>query len=282
MRGPRRHPHWSEAGSPAVRRWVGAFALLVLAVLFARPLLQSALFPAVAESPAPAPNAEAIRSVQELQAASEALKDAAAKSLASSPSESEPKAPEGTALAASAPSAVPAAGLSSVPPPTDPASECLQSFVPEGTFGPGRLDWACAQPNLWQVQLDLYGRAATRGTGQGASLWLHLGRFELGAIAIMRTACCPGGPAFTADVATKRCGSLQRVLADLAGQPSPERIQRYDETMQCLADRSVWFPEGWKRVSYEQSRRYFEEFLEPARRIVDDVASRAALDDADR
>jgi hypothetical protein len=95
----------------------------------------------------------------------------------------------------------------------------------------------------------------------------------------MRTACCPGAPAFTAKVPLESCGSLQRILADLAQQQSPEHIRRYDEAMQCLADRSVWFPEGWKRVSYKQSRQNFDEFLSHARRVLDDAAPRADLDD---
>jgi hypothetical protein len=94
---------------------------------------------------------------------------------------------------------------------------------------------------------------------------MNLGRLELGAIAIVRTACCPNAPAFTAKVAAPKCGSLVEILVALGKQPSAENAQRYSEAMACLAERKVWFPEGWSRVRYKQSQQSFDEFLKAAR-----------------
>jgi hypothetical protein len=93
-----------------------------------------------------------------------------------------------------------------------------------------------------------------------------LGRFELGAIAIIRAACCPNAVALTAELPLRKCGSLVDALAALASNPSPEHVQRYDEIMTCVAEHQVRFPEGWKRVAAKQSRQSFDGFLSDLRK----------------
>jgi hypothetical protein len=178
--------------------------------------------------------------VRALQAASEELSAAAESALA--------------AQASAAPKAAPVAH-------TDNVTVCIESFVPQGTFGEGRLDWVCTQPDMWSIQLDLHARALKRGSGPGAELWCSLGRFELAAISVFRRACCGSAAPVQAKVPSTPCGSLADRLVALGKAPSQEQVQRYDETMDCLAKRKVWFPERWSGIPPTQASHAFDEFL---------------------
>ncbi len=48
--------------------------------------------------------------------------------------------------------------------------------------------------------------------------------------------------------------------------PSPEQTRRYDQTMACLAERKVWFPENWRLIDNEHAKQAFEEFLAVVRK----------------
>lgn len=243
---PNRTPSPAPPGSTVVRQVLGAIAVTALVALFAWPVLRRS----DAAMPTRAPTAAALDeraeaaaasgpAVQELLGASEKLKEAAAKALAAGTSTRK--------------SALPAA-------PVDDVTACIETFVPKGTFGPG-LDWVCRQPDVWSIQLDLHARALKRGSGPGAELWVRLGRFELGAIAVLRTACCGNAAPLQAKVPVTKCGSLTDALIALGSDPSPEQTQRYDQSMTCLAERKVWFPEAWSRIKDEQAKRTFDEFL---------------------
>ncbi len=235
---------------------LGAAFMMALVFALAWPLLHRQTTPDPAapagtplgsQSATPAPSGSAVEQIQQLQAASERLKRAAANVTAAAAGSAEAR-----------PGEVPPKAK---PEPTQDATTCIESLVPEGTFGPGSLDWVCLQPDLWSLQLDLYSRAVKRGKGDGAARWVTLGRSELGAIAILRTTCCPGAAPFVAKVPVQNCGSLPEVLTALATAPTPDQVRRYHQTMSCLAERKVWFPEGWKRVNDKQGRQSFDAFL---------------------
>src|SRR5690606_38482988 len=43
--------------------------------------------------------------------------------------------------------------------------------------------------------------------------------------------------------------------------PTPEAVERYADTLQCLANRRVWLPKAWAGVGPTESRRAFDDFL---------------------
>lgn len=251
----------TELGSPRARRALGAGALVALLVASAWPIARTSL------KPAPTPVAtlsrdssaidEAEAAVAHLHAAAANLTETAHEVLTAR------GAAAGSGGSASALSG-PSRGATSA---TDPITQCLQGLVPPGTFGAGRLDWVCEQSDVWQLQLDLYGRVASRGHGPGVALWARLGHYELGAIALLRATCCPGAPALVVEVPTERCGSPGDALASLAPSPkddagpTPEAVERYADTLQCLANRRVWLPKAWAGVGPTESRRAFDDFL---------------------
>lgn len=246
MQAAERSATGAEIGSPRVRRALGAAALALTVALLAWPVARSRIAPqqatpalvSTSKGAADRSHPEAQASVAHLQAASAALAEAANEVLTSR-------------------SAARSTGAET--------EQCVESLVPPGTFGAGRLDWVCEQADVWQLQLDLYGRVVSRGSGRGVPLWVRLGPFELGAIAILRAACCPNAPPLVAPVSTDRCGSLEEALGALGEEPSPEQVEQYADVMECLASRKVWLPEAWAQVGPRESRRVFERLLEGTR-----------------
>jgi hypothetical protein len=121
--------------------------------------------------------------------------------------------------------------------------------------------------DLWAVSRKLFKTIAQDGKGDGLTQWVYLTRYELGAIAILRGACCPSGTAFVAAVPPTECGSLTESLAAVGEDPSDAAIARYDETVDCLIQRQVHTPEPWGRVARSTARRHFDAFVARAREL---------------
>ena len=98
-------------------------------------------------------------------------------------------------------------------------------------------------------------------------LWAHLGRYDLAAIAVLVTRCCPAETVFTAANPRGVCESLPSSVEDVARDQSAEKIDRYSASVDCFISRGVRYPaEWWDRVGPKDARGYFEEYLRAMRK----------------
>jgi hypothetical protein len=186
----------------------------------------------------------------------------AAKTSAAPPTE----APDRASVPASA-TAPPVKALPADSPPADPAS-CMQQHLPPGAFGEEpNLGFVCEMNDLWAVTRKLYKTVAQDGKGDGMTQWVHLTRYELAAIAILRGGCCPASAAFTAAVPPTECGKLTERLVAVGDDPNDTAVAGYDETIDCLIQRQVHTPEPWGRVARSTAREHFDAFVARARQL---------------
>lgn len=199
----------------------------------------------------------------------------------SSPAGDVPGAPSAsTALEETAPlpapsaEAEPAAVASALPPPVSAApaavTACARAVLPEGTLGTGAdidVGYLCKQGDLWGIARKLNLTIAKRGQGPGMVLWAHLGRYDLAAIAVLLTRCCPAETVFAAANPRGVCASLPSSVEDISLNQSAQNIDRYAESVDCFISRGVRYPaEWWDRVGPKDARGYFEEYLRGLRK----------------
>jgi hypothetical protein len=98
-------------------------------------------------------------------------------------------------------------------------------------------------------------------------LWAHLGRYDLAAIAVLLTRCCPADTVFTAANPRGVCESLPGSVQDVSRDQSAQNIDHYAESVDCFISRGVRYPaEWWDRVGPKDARGYFEEYLRGLRK----------------
>jgi hypothetical protein len=172
---------------------------------------------------------------------------------------------------ASAAEAVPAgsASAAAAPLPVAPldANACAKATLPDGTLGSSpEIGFLCVEKDLWGMTRKLDLQVLKHGQGQGQTLWLHLGRFDLAAVATLRQRCCPGAAPFSAAVPKGVCETLGESIQAAASDPAPAHLDRYAEDVECYVARGVRYPaEWWDRLKAKDARGYFEEFLKQLR-----------------
>ena len=154
-------------------------------------------------------------------------------------------------------------------PPADVTS-CARSLLPPGTLGSGAdvdLGYLCKEGELWGMTRKLDLTVAKHGEAPGMVLWAHLGRYDLAAVAVLLTRCCPANTAFKAANPRGVCESLPSAVEEVSRNQSAENIDRYAESVDCFISRGVRYPEEWwDRVGPKDARGYFEEYLRGLRK----------------
>jgi hypothetical protein len=171
------------------------------------------------------------------------------------------------APAVPAPSASGEAPVSALP---ADVTSCARSVLPAGMLGAGAdidVGYLCKEGDLWGIARKLNLTIVKHGEGPGIVLWAHLGRYDLAAISVLLTRCCPADTVFTAANPRGVCESLPSSVQDVSRDQSPENIDRYAESVDCFISRGVRYPtEWWDRVGPKDARGYFEEYLRGLRK----------------
>jgi hypothetical protein len=151
------------------------------------------------------------------------------------------------------------------PPPSAAAfsstGACLASFLPKlDPLRPDDLEFICKQSNLWAIERQAQ-RSMAGKPGAAAQLWKRLGFYELSALAVMRSGCCPEAEPLTAVVPGLWCGILRDKVRLFSAMPERSTVADFERTMTCLARRGAVLPAHWATVPAGRGQRAFEEFL---------------------
>lgn len=177
-------------------------------------------------------------------------------------------APAATAPPTATPPAMQAASMpipSSAPAPSVPqdVNACSRALLPAGTLGEqSDLSFLCAGKEMWSLTLRTNLEVARHGRGDGMVSWVHLGRFDLAAVSLIRERCCPG--AVPPRVATPKgmCEEIAQSVRDVSADPSPEHIDRYAADVDCIVHKGMTYPrEWWDRIKPAEAREYFDQFI---------------------
>ncbi len=238
--------------SRSVRVALGSAGALALAVLIALSLVKPNE-EEIATRPATAGLASAAARDARLQA--EAL--SAATSLASTLTDLARLRERGAGEEPSGPPIDPPPSASSFPSP----GACLASFLPKlDPLIADDLEFVCKKSDLWAMERQSQRLMAGR-PGAAAQLWKRLGPYELAALAVMRSGCCPDAEPLTAVVPGLWCGILRDKVQLFTAMPERSTVAAFEQTMTCLARRGAVLPAHWATVPAGRGQRAFEEFL---------------------
>lgn len=168
-----------------------------------------------------------------------------------------------TAAPAVAPaeSAAPAASSEAPAPlPVGDVNACSRALLPAETLGPTPdLSYLCAEKEMWSVTLRTNLQIAKHGRGEGMVSWMHLGRFDVAAVAILRTRCCPGARPLRVATPKGMCETITASVLEVASSPTSASIDRYAADVDCIMHKGMNYPrEWWDRVGLAESRGAFE------------------------
>lgn len=159
-----------------------------------------------------------------------------------------------------------AIGTGSAPAPSPSVQDvnsCSKALLPPGTLGENPdLSYLCAGREMWGLTLRTNLEVARHGRGDGMVSWVHLGRFDLAAVTLIRSRCCPG--AAPPRVATPKgmCETIAQSVQDVSKDPSPEHIDRYAADVDCIVHKGVAYPsEWWDRIRPVEARQYFDQLV---------------------
>jgi serine/threonine-protein kinase len=180
--------------------------------------------------------------------------------------QAEPPAAPSVEPAHAAPPASAAASAAAEAPATNTpldANACAKATLPEGTLGSApEIGFLCTEKDLWGMTRKVGLEVLKEGRGEGQTLWVHLGRYDLAAVATLRERCCPGAVPFTAATPKGICETLAESIHAVASDPAPVRLDRYAEDVECYVHHGVRYPaEWWDRLKPKEARGYFEQFL---------------------
>lgn len=155
-------------------------------------------------------------------------------------------------------------------PPVDPpppasafpsTGACLASFLPKlEPIVSEDLAFICKQSDLWAIERQTQ-RIMAGKPGAAAQLWKRLGSYELAALAVMRSGCCPDAEPLSAVVPGLWCGILRDKVRLFTAMPERSSVADFERTMACLARRGAVLPAHWATVPAGRGQRAFEEFL---------------------
>lgn len=152
---------------------------------------------------------------------------------------------------------------SAPPPPAEDVNACSKALLPAGTLGEHPdLSYLCAGKEMWSLTLKTNLEVARHGHGDGMVSWVHLGRFDLAAVALIRSRCCPD--AAPPRVATPKgmCEAIAQSVRDVSADPSPEHIDRYAADVDCIVHKGMTYPrEWWDRIKPDEARQYFDQLV---------------------
>jgi hypothetical protein len=158
-----------------------------------------------------------------------------------------------------------ASGPPEYPPPSvttfASTGACLASFLPKlEPLAPENLEFICSQSDLWAMERQAQRLMAGK-PGPAAELWRRFGSYELAALAVMRSGCCPDAEPLTAVVPGLWCGILRDKVRLFSAMPERTTVSDFERTMTCLARRGTVLPAHWATVPAGRGQRAFEEFL---------------------
>lgn len=176
---------------------------------------------------------------------------------------------EPTGNTGSEPAPAGSASAAAVSRPNTPldVNACARATLPDLTLGASpEIGFLCAETDLWGMTRRLDLLVLKHGQGEGKNLWLHLGRFDLAAVAMLRERCCPGAAPYTAAVPKGICETLGDSIHAAAADPSAPHLDRYAEDVECYVGHGVRYPaEWWDRLKSKDARGYFEQFVKALR-----------------
>jgi hypothetical protein len=140
---------------------------------------------------------------------------------------------------------------------------CAKAILAEGTLGSTpQVGFLCTEKDLWGMTRRVDLQVLKEGRDPGQALWMHLGRFDLAAVATLRERCCPGAAPFTAAVPKGICETLGESIHAVTTDPSSAHLDRYAEDVECYVAHGVRYPaEWWDRLKAKDARGYFEQFV---------------------
>ncbi len=168
--------------------------------------------------------------------------------------------------ATAAPADVAAEASAAAVAPLD-ANACVASALPEKTLGDAfDVRYLCNGSELWGLTRKVDQQVLRHGQGAGLSLWVHLGRFDLAAVALLRERCCPGAAPLTAATPKGVCETLTDSTRALASDPTGANAERYAADVECYVSHGVRYPaEWWDRLTAKEARGYFDELVSELR-----------------
>lgn len=154
--------------------------------------------------------------------------------------------------------------------PTDSAvaapldvNACAAATLPQKTLGDApSIGFLCTGTDVWGLTRKVDQQVLKHGSGDGLSLWAHLGRFDLAAVALLRERCCPGAAPFTAATPKGMCETLGASTTALASAPSAENADHYAADVECYVSKGIRYPaEWWDRITAKDARGYFDQYV---------------------